>query len=227
MLALALVPEASPARAEEADAATLSFLQESPQPRAFLEMHRTKIAAALGSCALPIREALAVVYPELLRYSRFRDQLETSLLESIYVAGGFGDFSIGPFQMKPSFAATLEGATGPATRAGEEGRRDRAARVERLSSLDGQLEYLCRFSEAMRRRHPAWWQLTASQRIRRIAAAYNAGDADDAEIQRRADFRHFPGSVWRAANLRYTDVAVAAYEQALNDWPAEARPRGP
>ena len=55
-------------------------------------------------------EAMAVVFPELIRYSLVMDLLETSAVELGYVkyGAGFTDFSIGQFQMKPSFIEHLE-----------------------------------------------------------------------------------------------------------------------
>jgi hypothetical protein len=53
--------------------------------------------------------AIAVIFPELLRYSALRDRMETSLLKSLYVNLGeeYANFSIGRFQMKPSFAEVI------------------------------------------------------------------------------------------------------------------------
>ena len=49
----------------------------------------------------------AVIFPELVRYSSFRDLLETGVLEALYIEKGsdVANFSIGKFQMKPSFIA--------------------------------------------------------------------------------------------------------------------------
>jgi hypothetical protein len=51
---------------------------------------------------------IAVVFPELTRYSYIRDVAETAALELSYILGGDVDFSIGKMQMKPSFAAQIE-----------------------------------------------------------------------------------------------------------------------
>ena len=55
-------------------------------------------------------EALAIVFPEMIRWSAFKDFFETKSLETLYVVGGksAADFSIGHFQMKPSFIENLE-----------------------------------------------------------------------------------------------------------------------
>ena len=55
-------------------------------------------------------EVLSIVFPEVIRYSRFKDFFETKLLEQLYLLKGaaWADFSIGFFQMKPSFVEDLE-----------------------------------------------------------------------------------------------------------------------
>ena len=54
--------------------------------------------------------ATAIIFPELIRYSSIRDYLEVKALEVLYVQYGkdYADFSIGLFQMKPSFTERIE-----------------------------------------------------------------------------------------------------------------------
>lgn len=55
--------------------------------------------------------AEAVVWPEMERYARLQDYMETAANYGSYVtSGGGADFSIGRFQMKPSFVEGLEKA---------------------------------------------------------------------------------------------------------------------
>lgn len=53
--------------------------------------------------------AVAVVFPELIRYSALRDKMEITLLKALYINLGedYANFSIGQFQMKPSFAESI------------------------------------------------------------------------------------------------------------------------
>lgn len=53
--------------------------------------------------------AIAVIFPELVRYSALRDKMEITLLKSLYISLGdeYANFSIGQFQMKPSFAELI------------------------------------------------------------------------------------------------------------------------
>ena len=55
--------------------------------------------------------AESVVWPEVERYSRLQDALETAANYGTYITTGGGpDFSIGLFQMKPSFVEEMEKA---------------------------------------------------------------------------------------------------------------------
>jgi len=53
---------------------------------------------------------LPPAFPELIRFSLFRDSMELFSLEVFYVNFGSGvnDFSVGIFQMKPSFVEKME-----------------------------------------------------------------------------------------------------------------------
>jgi hypothetical protein len=53
--------------------------------------------------------AVAVIFPELVRYSALRDKMEITLLKALYINLGedYANFSIGQFQMKPSFAESV------------------------------------------------------------------------------------------------------------------------
>ena len=54
--------------------------------------------------------ALAVVFPEIVRYSDLEDLIQIRALKVLYVQYGrkYADFSVGHFQMKPSFIEQLE-----------------------------------------------------------------------------------------------------------------------
>ncbi len=54
--------------------------------------------------------AWAIVFPELMRFNVLKDKIETTSLYTLYVNFGdkYADFSVGAFQMKPSFAERIE-----------------------------------------------------------------------------------------------------------------------
>jgi hypothetical protein len=154
--------------------------------------------------------AKAIIYPELMRYSQFRDQFETIALQVLYIQFGsaYADFSIGPFQMKPSFASRLDALP--------ETELDRKKRIAALTTIDGQFDYLSHFLAAMDKRCAKMRWASAAEKLRFYAAAYNAGfhrsTAGIVEIAGRAKFKL---SEWSNRSYKYTDLALAFYQQEL------------
>jgi hypothetical protein len=154
--------------------------------------------------------AKAIVYPELLRYSQFRDQLETIALQVLYIQLGaaYADFSIGPFQMKPSFVARLDALKETAV--------NREKRIAALTTTAGQFAYLSHFLSVMDKRCATMRWSSAADKLRFYAAAYNAGfhrsTAGIVEIAGRAQFKL---SEWSNRSYKYTDLALAFYQQEL------------
>lgn len=58
---------------------------------------------------IPYPLGMGIVFPELIRYSALRDKIEITLLKTLYINLGeeYANFSIGQFQMKPSFAESI------------------------------------------------------------------------------------------------------------------------
>ncbi|MEL6867198.1 MAG: hypothetical protein AAFP19_22425 [Bacteroidota bacterium] len=136
----------------------------------------------------PQEEALAVVAPELLRYNLFRDLLETTALELAYVQYGaeVADFSIGPFQMKPSFTASVEEFVladeqlkkcyGDAIlRIPFHHKAIRQARLDFMESLEGQLYYAFLFAQMMSEGHDESQFTSHKDKLSYWATAYNCG----------------------------------------------------
>ncbi len=173
------------------------------------------------------RILVPVVFPELLKYTVFRDDIETLGLAVLYVSGGAarGDFSIGRFQMKPSFIEKLEQeisrrpglppelaaiATFPS---GTSAKGRRTIRLDRIRSEEWALTYLAGFFSVLSSRFDLG-ELSVEERLRFVAAAYNRGFwYPAAEIRRAEEFRIFPhGAGGSPGPYRYTDIAVDFFE---------------
>lgn len=131
-------------------------------------------------------EAVCVVFPEMIRYSQFQDEIESLANELLaYATEESNGFSIGLFQMKPQFAAQMEkiislnpdmkhkykkiafeGITNSA-----EARHDR---IIRLRDMDLQIEYIKAFVD-FEVNNLQLTECSREERIRYIATAYNAG----------------------------------------------------
>jgi hypothetical protein len=138
---------------------------------------------------LPATELKAIIFPELIRHSSFKDFFETSALELLYTNGGtdYADFSIGHFQMKPSFVEKLETALEndlqikarfPHICAYAEvlSSQKRVERLKRLKDTKWQLNYLCCFyAIACEKFEEHIKKLSPAQRVAFLSAAYNIG----------------------------------------------------
>lgn len=166
----------------------------------------------------------AIVFPELMRYSRLFDALETGSLVSLYTRFGeaYADFSIGYFQMKPSFAESLEhymqekhfnwakelGFLSLDLSDSFEGRQ---TRVKRLQDQEWQVKYLIAFLKCLNSREGSLATMAPSKRVRWTAAAYNCGwnlPAD--KIQSFVNEKYYHLNHWDAA-VKYAYADIAAY----------------
>ncbi len=128
---------------------------------------------------IPAKELKAIVFPELIRYNRVFDAIQIESLKYLYVTEGkyYADFSVGFFQMKPSFAEKVEHEAdvsfGYKTfEDNEQGRRDR---LVRLTNIESQLNYLCAFYRLCDKKFRVSNFSSVSDKIKLLATAYNAG----------------------------------------------------
>ncbi len=164
--------------------------------------------------------AKAIVFPEVIRYSVIKDKLELQGLFTLYVQYGerYSDFSVGHFQMKPSFAWQLERdvlncnsryksrdiidtADTPAAR---------LARVKRLNSAIWQVQYLVWFVQIMDQRYGSDFNNDLCCKLRFYAAAYNVGYNKPEEAIRKAMKRNtFHTALFSGYNFfNYSDIAA-------------------
>ncbi len=185
--------------------------------------------------------AEAVVYPETQRYARLRDLMETTAVYGTYIATGQGaDYSIGVFQMKPSFAEKLEQAwmrSGLARRYGlwfdtADNATARRVRIARLKKDEWQAIYLGvflrllylsygSFNKQGERTQDGLEALPMEEQVRLCATAYNrgcvwtapgCGDLD--RLRAAAGEKHFHYAVVPTRHTRrycYGDLAVKRY----------------
>lgn len=129
----------------------------------------------------------SIVYPEIMRYSALQDEIERSLVNGMYVRYGLsqGDFSIGIFQMKPSFVEALErrwnlSDTLPAHcqlyfNTMNRTEISRSNRIRKMSETDGQCLYAAVFVRLMYHYFVELSGYSVPDQIRLIATAYNHG----------------------------------------------------
>ena len=173
--------------------------------------------------------AIAVVFPELIRYSALRDKMEITLLKSLYTYKGedYADFSIGQFQMKPSFAESVHKNV-PLLRGRlknqfkEKTRKEdiiiyRACIVKDLEEPESQFLYLAAFlkiCEAIYNLN----DMEEDQRIKFLSTAYNYSfQKSYEEIHEMMDKKFFYTKLVRTESYSYADISWSWYVNYLKN----------
>lgn len=210
---------------------------------AYCERHRTEWRQVWERYDIPCDIAEAVIFPELIRYGLFQDKMETGAVRALYISRGTGgcDFSIGRFQMKPSFAEELEKRwmrSGMARQYGlyfdtKDNETARRIRISRLEKEEWQCIYLAVFLKMLyldygsvdkrgEYSQDGIERLSMKDQVRLAATAYNRGcrwvnpgygPLD--EIRARVDEKHFHTAVVPTARTRryvYADIALKHYK---------------
>lgn len=150
-------------------------------------------------CNADVKFIQGIVFPEVMRYNSLKDDVEAESLRTLYVQFGaaYANFSIGLFQMKPTFAAQVE------TKAkqllpdsilkelqlqyqatGEEAIRQQ--RVDRLQDEDWQMVYLTAFICICNKTYANKNFISATEKLQWYATVYNAGfDKTDSFISNK------------------------------------------
>lgn len=165
----------------------------------------------------------AMVFPEYIRYSYLSGLIETTSLELLYVQSGsrIVDFSIGNFQMKPSFAETVEKKVrslsldkkyGELLTPDPAGRAGRQERLSRLSDTRGQVLYACAFIEICTKQF-GLSGMYDEEKLRYLSTIYNRGmHLGRTEIEEAMSVRSFPhGAKYSGSQFAYWEVSMDYY----------------
>lgn len=131
-------------------------------------------------------EVLAIVFPEIIRWNEFQDMIEFSANKTLYVNGGskLSDFSVGVFQMKPSFIEALEMYASLNSQLDEindiilnqeSEQENRKVRIERLNDFEWQLKYARAFWIIANDKFKVLKFRNQVEKNRFIATSYNTG----------------------------------------------------
>lgn len=187
----------------------------------FEKENRSWIEPLLAKNHIPYKLAIAVVFPELVRYSALKDKMEIGLLKTLYVNLGndYADFSIGIFQMKPSFAETIrdESSTYLGRRSGitfknSSGYDDikdyRKSIIRDLEDPESQVIYLISFIQICEKKFNLN-RLDEGRLLKFLATAYNFGiDKKALEIVRMSDKKFFSTKLITNDKYSYADVSL-------------------
>lgn len=147
------------------------------------------IRDSLISYGISPEDAIPIVFPELMRYSALEDKMEVTGLMVLYTRLGkdYADFSVGHFQMKPSFVQNLETDAKiylskdeiqricPFLLDGKDNEDNRRKRVNSLSQVTNEVSYLALFYKICLKRFNQIHFKNEAEKIRFLATAYNCG----------------------------------------------------
>jgi hypothetical protein len=148
-------------------------------------------------------------------------------LKVLYVQNGKGysDFSIGYFQMKPSFIEQLESYVESNSKYKRtyknylfkhpDSKEARVKRIERLEDKNWQLKYLLLFCQIVKDVFPEIEQYDIAKKLRFYSTAYNSGflkKKDD--LIKYQNYKLFP--YFSLKKYNYSSISVCFYEQLKN-----------
>ncbi|HKK42482.1 MAG TPA: hypothetical protein VJ963_08745 [Bacteroidales bacterium] len=196
----------------------------------FVNENRSWMEAALKKNHIPYPVAIAVIFPELIRYSALRDKMEITLLKTLYVNLGerYSNFSVGRFQMKPSFAELVRRryVTGffrnrlPAFRGDSYYTDIKDFRKSVLADLEDtkkEFNYLVAFIHICEKSYGTD-KMDNNYRLRFLATAYNYGiDKTKEQIISMMRAKYFSTKLFSSQNYSYADISLFWYRSYINE----------
>ncbi len=195
----------------------------------FVSQNYHSIDSVCRKYQAPANFILALVFPELIRYDALSDQMETKSLEILYVNWGkeYADFSIGRFQMKPSFVERLEQdihslkdtsflkESGLQTLLNLQDEKSvREKRIFRMEQFGWQVNYLIAFYKLCEQKFVHLNFRDDTEKLHFYATAYNSGYWKDTEKLKKMQKSHFYtiAKFTTQKSYNYADIAVFAFK---------------
>jgi hypothetical protein len=200
------------------------FSKQSQLALEHVKVHQTTYDTICKKRACPPVFLLSIVLPEIANYNGFMDVLETRSSEVFYaqMGGDYANFSLGLFQMKPSFAEQLEKAAMEQEELSQfkflsyyqikDSVEIRETRIARIKDLEWRTEYLCCFYHLISNRFKNVKFNSEYEKLKFYATAYNHGfDCDQANIRKWMNIAFFPNS-GAENDFIYGQVSIEFYK---------------
>jgi len=205
------------------------FGDDWKKAEAFERENRSWMEPVIEKNHLSYPVAIAVIFPELVRYSALRDKMEITLLKTLYVNLGedYANFSIGHFQMKPSFAEKIRNLA-PSVLGRRSGivfknlsefddiKNFRKSIVVDLEDPKTQFNYLIAFIKICEKNFKTNRKDEISG-LKFLATAYNYGlEKSAGQIESMIDRKFFNTKLFKTETYCYSDVSLFWYRQYLS-----------
>ena len=202
----------------------LIFGDDWKKAESFEKENRSWIEPLLAKNHIPYKLAIGIIFPELVRYSALKDKIEIGLLKTLYVNLGndYANFSIGIFQMKPSFAESIReessaylgrrsGISFKAVTSYDDIKDYRKSIIRDLEDPQGQVIYLISFIQICEKKFNLN-RLDEVRLLKFLATAYNFGiDKKALEIVHMTDKKFFSTKLISSDKYSYADVSIFWY----------------
>jgi hypothetical protein len=204
------------------------FGEDWKKAQVFEKKNRSWMEPLLAKNHISYPLAIAIVFPELVRYSALRDKMEITMLKTLYVNLGedYANFSIGQFQMKPAFAEIIreESQAVSGRRSGIAFREKpdfddikdfRKSIVADLEDMKSEFNYLVAFIKLCEKKYKMN-RKDEVFRLKFLATAYNYGiDKSASQIESMADKKFFNTRLFKTENYSYADVSLFWYREFM------------
>jgi hypothetical protein len=191
--------------------------------KVFYEKHHDDLMASANRIGESPQFLFSIVAPEVSQFNSIQNAFELNSLKILYVQGGsgYGNFSVGFFQMKPSFVETLESKVKiykdirhvfsfiPDATLNE--KEQRKMRLYNLDSLQAQLKYLEAFCLILKKKTVDIQFSSEQDRLKYFATAYNSGfELNKNKMYSMMDKTFFPH--FGENKFNYSDVSLEFYK---------------
>ncbi|MEO6818940.1 MAG: hypothetical protein ABI204_04385 [Ginsengibacter sp.] len=190
----------------------------------WLKQNNTLIQKNADQFGIQAKELKAIIFPELVRYNTVFDAIEINSLKYLYVSEGkdYADFSVGYFQMKPSFAEIVEQDLAglkdtvfiSRSKLGKmynlaDNEANRKERIARITSIDMQIQYLCAFYKICEQKFADKKFFNTMEKVRIFSTSYNAGyhrTYESLQSFREKKYYH-TGKLFSSQRYNYADIS--------------------
>jgi hypothetical protein len=204
-----------------------SFESQCDFANTFYKEHKSEFEKLARSVGTNAEFLYAIVAPEITQFSYLENALESHSLKVFYVQGGkeYSNFSIGYFQMKPSFVEELEMGIKHSIQLKKSfdfclfdypnERSSRVTRLKRLETLEWQMIYLQVFYELVEEKFRNKKFKNVYEKLSYFSAAFNSGFNKSIEdlklMQKKRMFPHFSEN-----KFNYSDLSCGFYRLAIS-----------
>jgi hypothetical protein len=199
-----------------------AYPEETQQSISFYGQHVTKFKEVGASVRQKGAFVYAIVAPEISQYSNVLNFFEAQSLKVLYIQGGkaYGNFSIGPFQMKPSFVESLEAQIQKYSDLKKkyahilidkpDEKEARKTRLMHLDELGWQFKYLKVFLALMAKKKYGF--SNEYSKLKFYATSYNAGFLKPKKsVESEYQKARFPS--FSSPKFNYAAIAIAFYKR--------------